>query len=535
MPAPVNTSEEYAIYLRKSRVDIEAEARGEGDTLARHRRTLLDFARRLGISITHIYEEVVSGETIDARPQMKRLLQDVEAGRWKGVLCMEVERLARGNTSDQGLVSDTFKYSGTQIITPMKTYTPDDEFDEEFFEFGLFRSRMEYKTITRRLQRGRMASLNEGKYIAGRPPYGFEKYKLPKEKGFSLRPCAPQAQVVQDIFSLFVHGELQPDGSMRPLGSHLIAKRLNATGVPSPSGGKWVACSVRELLRNPAYAGKVRWQYRPVVKSMVNGKRVTSTYINDEALIFDGLHPAIVSYETWQIAQQRLKERSNAPVPKNKEIKNPLAGLVYCSFCGHSMVRQKYQHGADALSCPQIGCPCKGSTLDEVEQALLSALRLWLSDYKVKVSSRSSSSDSQPSDPDRQVTQLHQALAALEKQMNNLYTLVEQGVYTPDLFLQRSKVLSAQISETKRELALAKKRLALDRALQRSRVEIIPHIEHVLAVYPTLTDPKEKNALLKQVIEKAVYTKTKGGRWEPSDLSLHLFPRLSPSLSSLSP
>ena len=83
------------MYLRKSRLDMEAEARGEGDTLARHRRTLLDLARRMGISITQIYEEVVSGETIDARPEVQKLLRDVEAGRWKGVLCMEVERLAR--------------------------------------------------------------------------------------------------------------------------------------------------------------------------------------------------------------------------------------------------------------------------------------------------------------------------------------------------------------------------------------------------------------------------------------------------------
>lgn len=62
-------------------------------------------------------------------------------------------------------MSQTFKYSGTKIITPMKVYDPENEFDEEYFEFGLFMSRREYKTINRRLQRGRISSAKEGKFV----------------------------------------------------------------------------------------------------------------------------------------------------------------------------------------------------------------------------------------------------------------------------------------------------------------------------------------------------------------------------------
>ena len=51
----------YLIYLRKSRADAEAEARGEGETLARHRTALLALARRMGLEIGGIYEEIVSG------------------------------------------------------------------------------------------------------------------------------------------------------------------------------------------------------------------------------------------------------------------------------------------------------------------------------------------------------------------------------------------------------------------------------------------------------------------------------------------
>ena len=321
-----NTSNEYCIYLRKSRLDAEAEARGEHDILARHRRTLLDLARRMGITIGHIYEEIVSGETIAARPQVQELLHDVEAGRWKGVLCMEVERLARGNTSDQGLIADTFKYSDTKIVTPLKIYDPSNEFDEEFFEFGLFRSRMEYRTINRRLQRGKEASLREGKYIAGSAPYGYERYKLPKQKGYSLRIVPDKAETVKLIYQWYVHGDLSSDGSPVPMGADSIAKKLDRLGIPSPGGGKWPACTVRDVISNPTYMGKIRWSYRPTIKQMKGGRRIVSRPVDNQAVYADGIHDPIVPPELWAQAQSILKSRSHGPVPKSTQIQNPLAG-----------------------------------------------------------------------------------------------------------------------------------------------------------------------------------------------------------------
>ena len=76
----------YAIYLKKSREDREAEARGEGETLARHRTALMELAKNRLLDIGAIYEEIVSGETIAARPKMQQLLEEVEDGCWDGVL-----------------------------------------------------------------------------------------------------------------------------------------------------------------------------------------------------------------------------------------------------------------------------------------------------------------------------------------------------------------------------------------------------------------------------------------------------------------
>ena len=159
----LNKSGIYYAYLRKSREDRDAESRGEGETLERHRKMLKDLAVRLGITVSSWYQEVVSGETIAARPQMIQMLNDIESVNPDGVLVVEIERLARGDTRDQGLILETFKYAGTKIITPLKVYDPNDELDEEYAEFGLFMSRREYKTINRRLQRGRKISSSEGR------------------------------------------------------------------------------------------------------------------------------------------------------------------------------------------------------------------------------------------------------------------------------------------------------------------------------------------------------------------------------------
>lgn len=163
--------EYYCAYLRKSRKDADAEAHGQGETLARHQKRLEEYASSAGIKISKFYKEVVSGETIASRPVMQQLLSDVENGMWTGVLVVEVERLARGNTLDQGIVSNAFQYSNTKIITPLKTYDPNNEYDEEYFEFGLFMSRREYKKINQRLHLGILASVQEGKHVGSAAPY----------------------------------------------------------------------------------------------------------------------------------------------------------------------------------------------------------------------------------------------------------------------------------------------------------------------------------------------------------------------------
>lgn len=517
-----------ALYLRKSRKDLEAEAHGDGETLARHKAALLANAQRLGRTITEIYAEVVTGDSIAARPEMQRLMADVEAGRFDAVHVMEVERLARGDSLDQGLVARAFKYSGTLIITPLKIYDPNDEYDEEYFEFGLFMSRRELKTITRRQQRGRVASVQEGKWPFNKSPYGYDRVKLTGQKGWTLQPNA-EASTLRNIFRWYTDGFTAADGSTQRLGVALIVRQLNESGIPSRTGKDWNPAVVREILRNPVYAGYVRWGYRPAVKKIVDGKVVvTSARAKPEDVtLVKGLHEPLVSQETFDRAQELLARNPSRPGPKQVCMKNPLSGLVICGGCGRAMVRRPYGNGyPDGLLCPYTSCHTVGSTLATVEKALLDALRVWYAEQSAGEPERSSFVDELALTESR-LASLHADLDRLRAQLARAYDLVEQGVYTSDVFLSRSRALADQIDAAEAAIVDAEKeqtRLQLTIANQQ---EQLPRLKHVLDTYTDDLTAEEKNTLLRTVLEKVLYTKTSRERWgSGSDMQLHLFPRI---------
>ena len=157
-----------AIYLRKSRADEEAVT--VEDTLRRHKEILLAFAEKQpNMTIYAIYEDVVSGDSLYARPQMLKLLADAETEAFNSVLCMDIDRLGRGATSEQGIILETFKNHNIKIITPRKVYDLNNDLDEEYAEFESFMARRELKTIKRRLHNGTLKSISEGCYLVNAP------------------------------------------------------------------------------------------------------------------------------------------------------------------------------------------------------------------------------------------------------------------------------------------------------------------------------------------------------------------------------
>jgi site-specific DNA recombinase len=518
----------YAAYLRKSRVDIEAEANGAGDTLKKHEKELVALSKKMGISIGKFYREVVSGESISGRPEAQQLLSDVAAGIWEGVLVVEIERLARGDTIDQGLIAQTFKFSSTKIVTPSKIYNPDNEFDEEYFEFGLFMSRREYKTINRRLQAGRLRSVNEGKYVGTSSPYGYIKKKISNDKGFTLEPHPEQADIVRLIFELYTKGEINEDGAKR-LGAGLIANRLNEMEIKPKKSDIWTEASVRGVLKNPVYAGKIRWNWRPEKKKMIDGQVIIERPINENAHIVNGLHPAIVDADIFYFANRILKSNPVTPVNNMNVIKNPLAGLIICGKCGHSMTRKATNKGY-SIVCRTTNCSNISSYFFIVEEKLMIALDQLLSAYKLSLSNNINLTSGRKSTIiEKQIKSFDIELETLSKQKDKIYNLLEQGIYTTEVFVERSGVVSERISEIKTLKDELEKKYRYEKGKSDSNTRLIPKIEKVLEVYHTLQSAQAKNDLLKDVLDKVVYTKDKSGKFkgvDTMDFELRIYPKI---------
>lgn len=122
--------EQYVKYLRKSRFDRDYAELSIEETLKRHEAILDRLAKDRGYYIAKTYYEVVSGESIAARPEIQKMLEEVSAGIYAGVIVVDLERLARGNGADQAYISQVFQFSGTKIVTPTKIYDPSNEFDD---------------------------------------------------------------------------------------------------------------------------------------------------------------------------------------------------------------------------------------------------------------------------------------------------------------------------------------------------------------------------------------------------------------------
>lgn len=514
-----NLSEEYAVYLRKSRGDSTLESLGV-DVLERHEHMLLDLAKKMNITIGHIYREVVSGDSISARPEMQALLHDVEDFRWKGVLVVEVERLARGDTIDQGIVQRTFQYSDTLIVTPLKIYNPADESDQEYFEFGLFMSRREYKTIKRRLQNGKYAAASEGRWPFNASPYGFNQVRL--AKGFTLDIDPAEAPAVKLAFSLFTG----PDR----IGVTMIRKYFSDHGILTRSGKQWTDGMIRDMLSNPVYDQKVAIGRRRTVTKLVDGRPVNTRPRSNDYKVYDGLHPRMIDHKIFLEAQSYLGLGAPKP-PGSYGVKNPLAGLIVCAECGHKLVRRPAtrattKNGAkyDTMLCRTPQCPTVGCSLEILEKELLNSLSDWVKDYELKTILP----ESHVKEKEDLVTAAASELSTLESQRERLYDLLEQGVYTKDIFLERSHSLQERINDARVRLSTLELELANERQIDAHILNFIPSCKELLSTYWSLSAADRNQALrmLIESVEYRKYEKNKKGKKDDASFELIIKPRI---------
>jgi len=485
----VNPNDRFAFYLRKSRADMELERLGEGETLARHAAMLEQLAHRHGISMEQVdvYREVVSGESISDRPEMQKLLKAVSKRQYKAVLVVEIERLARGNTSDQGQVADAFVYSGTLIITPAKVFDPASEADQEYFEFGLFMSRREYKTIRRRLQAGKLAAIQEGQWIANWTPYGYKAVRNGK-KDKHLEIVPEEAEVVRQIFRLHQDG----------ITPHTIARRLTEQGIKPPRNAEqWHKSTITRILQNPVYIGKIRWANATTVRQLADDGRTIKRRIKSaNPIIVDGKHQPIITEAEFNLNQGAFS--ASSPVPECWDMVNPLCGLLRCLKCHRAMVyvppgkkvpRAKYSH-KNAFNCQQHSADAE-LVMKSVIQGLQNTLK------NVEVQAKQQGQDNNAAELKRLTNSLSREQAKLKR----IYDSYESGVYSPDEFLSRRQQAQS---------AIAKVQSAIDQlnsiTPKVNHDEQIKRLHDVIAMLGDDSIPaKERNRFAKSIIKTIWY------------------------------
>lgn len=502
------------MYLRKSRSDNENESVDE--VLRKHEAILQDYAQKSfgkAIPQKNIFKEIVSGETIEARPEMQKVLSLLVNGDYDSILVVEPQRITRGDMFDCGKIIRIFKNNNITIITPSKIFNLTEKYDLRFFEMELNQGN-EYLEYTKMIMnRGRIQSVMEGNYIGNQSPFGYDKSN-PDKKTHTLVPNK-DADVVRLMFDLFVNHNL---------GTTSIATELDRRGIKPMYSTYWNSAAIREMLKNPLYIGKIRWNHKVTKKFTDEHGNTYSkrSRKSDDVLIVDGKHPAIIDEETFYKAQEKFG--ATARVPGNRTIRNPFATIVKCGTCGRSMSLRTYKDSdGNPRSSPRLLCTqqthCHTTSVEynRFEKAVVDVLKLFLKDFEIKLES---SNNNEISINENVLAELKKELDGLSAQQERLYDFLERGLYTDEVFIERNNKLAIRRAELLEAIEFQKNNIP-------TLIDYQDKIFNLSKAIDMLTDEsinaQDKNAFLCSFIKQINYYCTeKGNRWNEVPFSLEI-------------
>lgn len=518
---PQIKGEEILIYLRKSRSDDPLMSVEE--VLAKHERMLADYLEASTSIAGSVPEEnrlreVVSGETLASRPRMQELLRRVESPKIRAILVKEPSRLSRGSLKEIGHIVEILRYTNTLVLTLQYAYDLNDDRDRELFERDLMRGNEYLEYSKKIMQDGKLLAAKSGQYIGTVPPYGYKKvaYKDGKKTCRTLEPIPEEAEVVKRIFELYCSG----------IGSTGICEVLETEHARAPQGKNWSPTTISNILFNVHYLGKVRWNYRKKSLSVEEGQIRRRRLLAEDYLVFDGLHDAIIEQELWDKVHE-IKGK----IPRNhtdKEMKNPLAKILYCS-CGKAMAYKQNRHkgvnvGLPRLGCSYVRCRENGSAiLQEILDEIAAVLRDGIEEFELRVEQGADNS----AEIHRQLIQrLEKKLAELQELEIKQWDEKTRGGMPDHVFHKLNTQTVAEIEDVTQALCEAKN-------AEPEHIDLQDKIITFRAALELLNDPdapvKELNRLLQACIERIDYSRPrpkqlggKNGNPEPFRLAITL-------------
>jgi DNA invertase Pin-like site-specific DNA recombinase len=484
---------DIAIYLRKSRGKDGMET---DEVLEKHRIELIDFAKKNNFRYS-IYQEVKSGDDIAERPEMIRLLQDVEEGLWDAVLCIDIDRLGRGNEENSGKIKRIFHTSETLIMTPTKIYNLENEDDETYFEFQTFLARQEYKIIKKRLQRGKKQGARNGKWTSGgSPPLPYDYDKTNK----ILIVNKDKLIIYNMIKKLFLEDLLTLEQ---------VAYKLNELTIPTPrnSSTGWKGRVIKGILINEIPLGRIvsnksKGKYK-------NGKK-TTFYTRDKWVIVENCHEAVKTFEEHEQITKRLEIISK---PRKHSYKYPLSTLVQCELCGRILqIHHHYLYNNNVVFCPGysptgVRCINKGIKEDELIKKLFEHIEEYLNQNNLD----DDLLDKEIEYLKNQLIPLDEKYKKNERSLNIIYQMREDGEYTAEQFLTRKEKRIQEMDSIKEQIKIIEDEI---KNLDSKDIKTISDNYYLLKEKWEYMTSEGRNQMLSQLISRIYYYRNNDGKKE---------------------
>ena len=312
-------SKKVAIYCRVSTTE-QAE---EGYSIDEQNIKIREYCEREGHEIYNLYEDRgISGKNITNRPGIKQLLQDATENKFDLVIVWKLNRISRKLLDILNIVELLNKHNIAfrSLTENFETETPSGKLQLNIMgAIGEF----ERETIAENVKMGLLARAKEGRWNGG-VVLGYDLVELnnegKKRKNTVLKINEKEANTVRRIFELYSQGH----------GYKAVVNRVNKEGHKTKRNREFAVSTVKEILQNPVYIGKIRYNVRQ------DWSKKRRNNINANPILSDGIHEPIIDVETWNKVQVILKERSK----KHNKIYDsefPLTGILRCPVCGAGM------------------------------------------------------------------------------------------------------------------------------------------------------------------------------------------------------
>ncbi|MED1743199.1 recombinase family protein [Brevibacillus borstelensis] len=319
-----DTMKTVAIYAR---VSTEEQAE-EGYSIQAQLDTLRQYAKQNRYIVSKEYkDEGISGKSIQNRPQLQQLLRDAKQGLFQEVIVWKINRISR-NQLDLLTIVDELQKHGVSF----RSYTENFETETPMGRFALQMmgsvAELERNTIVDNVKMGMKQRARQGKWNGGKV-LGYESVEVEdstfrKRKETRLVIVEAEAALVRMIFEKYASGK----------GIKAIANELNHLGYKTKWGKPFSVVAVKDILNNPLYVGKIRFNKQ----ENWTVKRRKGT--NASPILADGEHEPIITEELWNTVQALYKSKSEKPAQVFHGC-FPFTGVMRCPMCGHGMVAQR--------------------------------------------------------------------------------------------------------------------------------------------------------------------------------------------------